>query len=246
MQNQDYVRQQLNDFFKSKRTRNSSFSIRAMARLFKTSPAQMSQILSGKRPLSQKFIASAWDRLDLPPVHTQVEFSTVEDQEFSLISDWHHFAILSLSKTSRNKADPRMIARLLGIDYFVAKASFDQLKKLNLITVKGDRFIQTTKPLHTKNDIPSLAVRQYHKQNLALAAEKLDEVDVSQREFTSVTMAFNVSKLSAAKKLIRQFKDDLYELAGKGKCDEVYTFAAQLFPVTKIETIDKTNGELNV
>ena len=233
MQNEEFVREQLNDFFKVRRAKNPTFSVRAMAQFFKTSPGQMSQILSGKRPLSRKFINTVSEKLDLPKTDAQVEFNTIKDDEFKLISDWHHFAILSLSKTSKNKADPRFIAKLLGIDYFEAKEAFERLEKLELIQIKDDRYTQTTKPLHTTNDIPSAAIRKNHKQNLALAADKLEEVSVDLREFTSITMAFNIRKIQAAKKLIRQFKNDLYELVGQGKCEDVYTFSAQLFPITK-------------
>jgi hypothetical protein len=235
MQDQEFIRQQLNDFFKSKRNKNSSFSVRAMAQLFKTSPAQMSQILSGKRPLSRKFIATVLDKLDMPNAATEIKFDTIEDEQFKLVSDWFHFAILSLSNTSRNKADPRFISQLLGIDYFVTKEAFERLLKLGLIQIHEGRFQQTTKPLHTKNDVPSAAIRSHHKQNLTLAAEKIDGVDVQLREFTSMTMAFNIKKLSAAKKLIRKFKHDLYELGSKGPCEDVFTFSAQLFPITKFE-----------
>lgn len=233
MQNEEFIRQQLNDFFKLKRTKNPAFSVRAMAQFFKTSPAQMSQILSGKRPLSRKFLNTASEKLDLPKTNLKIEFNTIQNDEFKLISEWYHFAMLSLSKTSNNKADPRFIAQLLGIDYFIAKEAFERLIKLDLIEIKNGRFDQKTKPLHTTNDIPSAAIRSYHKQNLSLAAEKLDEVDVELREFTSITMAFNIKKLQTAKKLIRQFKTDLYKLASQGNCEDVYTFSAQLFPVTK-------------
>ncbi|MBC7467460.1 MAG: DUF4423 domain-containing protein [Bdellovibrio sp.] len=239
MQTEEFVRQQLNDFFKIKRAKNGAFSVRAMAQLFKTSPGQMSQILSGKRPLSRKFINSVSDRLDLPKVDSKIEFSTLPDDEFKVISDWHHFAILSMSKTSKNKADPKFIAQMLGIDYYVAKEAFERLSKLGLIGIKDGFYTQTTKPLHTTNDIPSAAIRSHHKQNLTLASEKLDEVDVELREFTSMTMALNSKKLPSAKKLIRKFKADLYELVGQGKCEDVYTFSVQLFPVTKINIKNK-------
>ncbi len=239
MQIEEYVRQQLNEFFKLKRTKNAAFSVRAMAQLFKTSPAQMSQILSGKRPLSRKFIKIVSEKLDIPKIDSKIEFSNLPGDEFSLISDWHYFAILSLSKTSKNKADPRFISQLLGIDYFVAKESFETLSKRGLIQIQNGHFTQTTKPLHTTNDIPSAAIRKYHQQNLKLAAEKIDEIEVEFREFTSITMAFNFKKLQTAKKLIRQFKTELYELVGQGKCEDVYTFSAQLFPVTKLDFKDK-------
>lgn len=235
MQNEEFIREQLNEFFKIRRTKNSAFSVRAMAQFFKTSPAQMSQILSGKRPLSRKFIKIVSEKIDLPKTDSNIEFNTLQNDEFKLISDWYHFAILSLSKTSKNSADPKYIAQHLGIDYFLAKDAFERLLKLGLIQVKNGNFIQTTNPLHTTNDIPSAAIRDHHKQILNLAAEKLDEIDVDFREFTSITMALNIKKLPAAKKIIRQFKIELYELVGQGKCEDVYTFSAQLFPVTKTE-----------
>jgi uncharacterized protein (TIGR02147 family) len=162
-------------------------------------------------------------------------FEPISEEKFKLVADWQHFAILSLSKTSDCRADPKWIAKRLGIDYFLAKEAFERLCNLGLIEVKNGRYYQSSKPLHTANDIPSMAIRKHHKQNLDMAAIKLDEVEVEKKEFSSMTIAVNPRKLPIAKELIRKFKTQIYDILESGEKEEVYTLSIQLFPVTQLK-----------
>jgi len=246
----NYLRQKLTHYFHTTRSKNPSYSLRAMARSFKTSPAHLSQVLSGKRPMTDKFALKVSNKLDLSPLEmkmalaelsssdeTSLPFDLIEDEKFKLVSDWHHFAILSLSQVPDSKANVRWISQRLGIDYHVAKAAFERLRKLGMIKVENGSYHQVPKALHTTNDVPSSAIRKYHKQNLELAAGKLDEVDVNLREFSAITVATSLKKLPLAKKLIRKFKADIYELLNVGKKEEVYTLSIQLFPVSKLNQL---------
>ncbi|MGE0762901.1 MAG: TIGR02147 family protein [Bdellovibrionales bacterium] len=249
------LRQQLTNYFAQMRQKNPGYSLRAMARVFKTSPAQLSQVLSGKRPMSRKFVLSVSDRLGLSPLETKealesqcpsprskISFESIAEDQFKLIADWHHFAILSLGETADAKADPKWISKRLGLDYYVVREALTRLQKLGIIEIKNGRYRQITKPIHTTQDIPSAAIRKNHRQNLALASEKLEQVDVADREFTSMTMAISRKKIDLAKKMIRKFKTEMYEFLQAGAKEEVYTLAIQLFPVSKIEQEQESQG----
>jgi uncharacterized protein (TIGR02147 family) len=233
VQNAEFLVQHLKDHFEANRRKNPSYSLRSMARALKTSPAQLSQVMSGKRPLSVKFASKIADRFGLSSSGSSVKFDGIEEDRFKLISDWEHFAILSMSRLSDCRADARWISRRLGIDYFAAKHAFQRLLEMGLIEIVGKRYRQTSKPLHTTHDIPSSAIRAYHRQNLELASDKIDEAAVDAREYTSVTVATSMKKLPLAKKMIRRFKDEIFDFLGRDESEEVYTLSIQLFPVTK-------------
>lgn len=244
MMSDEVLRGALRDYLRSRRTKNPNYSLRAMSRQFKVSPAQLSQIISGKRKITAKIALLLADRLgyspiekaymmdiDAPPVAQRI----LEEDQFKVISDWYHYAILSLSQVKDNKADVRWIAKRLGIDVITAREAYMRLKKLKYLEESDGKFRQSSVPLTTAQDVPSSAVRKFHKQKLALAAEKLEEVPVELREFGAITFPVNLAKLPNAKKLIRKFRNDLYKYLEAGEKQEVYTLAIQLFPLTKGE-----------
>lgn len=156
----------------------------------------------------------------------------LSDDEFRLISGWEHFAILSLSKIKNNQATREWIATALAIEIGTAEAALQRLKRMGLIKVEGGRFRQTTRPLSTRSEIPSRAIRDYHQQNLMLASRKLETVPVEERYFGSITMAVNPRKLAKAKKLIEELKQKVCNELETSNASEVYTMAFQLFPLT--------------
>ncbi|MEE3079544.1 MAG: TIGR02147 family protein [Bdellovibrionota bacterium] len=245
----------LNSEFEKRKKKNSLFSLRAFARNLDVSPAQLSQVLSGKRKLTQAMANKIAHGLSLSPFEKESFFELLnpdsakqkknrlhdknrrklEDDEFKLICDWEHFAILSLSEIKNNQWDSRWIARRLNIPIKKAADARDRLLRLGLVEVDGQSFRQSSAPLTTSNDISNESIRRSHYQNLVLAEEKLESVDVEEREFTTVTMASSPKKIKKAKLLVREFKRKLMEYMEEGEKTEVYTLAIQLFPLTQKE-----------
>lgn len=173
--------------------------------------------MSGRKKLTPKLASKIIDTLDLDhdsysslieemvphPRKAKVnlpELQILPEDEFKLISDWVHFAILSLAHVKRNSADLNWIAKKLLISPKAAKEAFQRLQKMGLIQNQGSGFIQTSKPLTTTADIPSSVIREYHKQNLNLASSKIESVAVAKREYSAITMAVDPKKLAKAKK----------------------------------------------
>lgn len=236
----------LQEELRRRKTRNPAYSLRAFAKSLGMSPAQLSQLVSGKRPLTLKTFEKVARELELSPFEKRSALESLaqahspelhprhaqlKEDEFRLISDWYHFAILSLTKIKGAKKDPVWIAKRLGIHIIDAKMAVERLERMGILS-SGDQFKQITEPLRVLSDIPSQAIQKSHRQVLALATEKLSEVPVELRDFSVMMMDINPKNLSRAKKAIENFQDELATLLEQGESTEVYAFACQMFPLS--------------
>lgn len=216
------------------------------------SPAQLSLLINGKRNLTSKQASKIIDKLNLTKNEAvnllsdtaplleklktnMTDLHSLSDEEFNLISDWTHFAILSLSRLKNNKSNAKWIAKKLGIDPIKAMEAFLRLQRLGLIEITSNSFKQSKRPLTTTTDVPSAAIRRYHKQNLDLAREKIETVPIGRREFSAITMAVNPTKINKVKKMINEFKQLVCQELEDDQVSEVYTLSIQLFPLTEGE-----------
>jgi len=235
---------------------NAKFSLRAFARGLEVSPSQLSGIISGKRNLTRRQAGKLVEKLALSPgekrsfltsafpeiVQTETNQETkrrlLREDEFRVISEWYHFAILHLGEISPNNTNPAWIAKRLGIAEIQALEGLSRLKRLGLVVVHKDgSFKPTEKSLTTTDDIPSEAIKRFHKQNLELAQSKLDTVPIDKREYGAMTISVNPSKLPKLKRMIREFQSRISEELEGGKRKAVYSFSVQLFPLSLEENL---------
>ncbi|MCX6123326.1 MAG: DUF4423 domain-containing protein [Proteobacteria bacterium] len=166
----------------------------------------------------------------------QAVYDQLSADEFHLVSDWYHFAILNLIATNDFRSDNGWIAKRLGITSTEVEVAITRLERLDLLrTVKGK--LQRIKgPVTTTNDVPSAALKISHKQSLEQANAAIDDVAIDLRDVTSMTMAVNLRKIPEAKKIIREFRRNLAALLEEGQKEEVYNLNIQLIPITKVRT----------
>ena len=237
-----------------RKKRNPNFSLRSFAKWLDISPAQLSQMLAGKRPITIKTLKKITERLDYSPIEkSDILFKLTNDEmspskktkkmqmaedEFHLISDWYHFAILSLTKIKGATADPRWIAQRLGIAVNEAAQAVLRLERLAIIETRPV-FKQMSDPIEVLSATPSLAIRKYHKQVLNLALEKIETVPMQHRNYDSVTIPVNSKQLDFLKKQMSHLIEIILEQSQKDvekkTCDQVYHLNVQLFPLTKIK-----------
>ena len=239
-----------------RKKRNPNFSLRAFARWLSVSPGQLSQMLSGKRTITPKILDKIGQRLDFSPIEkSQLEASLIPNQgsntnsesatnkllddQFTAISDWYHFAILSLSKVRGANPDPRWISRTLGIQVNEASEAIQRLERMGLLETKPS-FKQVGDPIEVASDVPSSAIRRFHQQILGLAQEKIEQVDKVHRDFQSITIPIEQKNLNQFRNHINAFLDLAAKQSEKDvsskKCDYVYQLNVQLFPLTKLTT----------
>ncbi|PCI26797.1 hypothetical protein COB52_05645, partial [Candidatus Kaiserbacteria bacterium] len=120
----------------------------------------------------------------------------------------------------------------LNIPVNHANQALARLERMGLIEIERGKFNQATDSLRTTRDVPSGSIRRYHKGILGLAQNRLDQVDVKEREYSSITMSINTKNLAKAKELTQEYKEAMLELLEQGSLDEVYQLSIQLFPLS--------------
>ncbi|RYZ69031.1 MAG: DUF4423 domain-containing protein, partial [Proteobacteria bacterium] len=149
--------------FEKRKKQNPSFSLRAFSKWLNVSPAQVSQMLAGKRTITPETLNKIALRVGSSPLERNDLLSTLvrslvvehnpkalerkllaEDQ-FRLIADWYHMAILSLTKLKGSKPDPRWIARRLGISAEEANLALSRLVRMKLLETHP-KFRQIAEP----------------------------------------------------------------------------------------------------
>lgn len=227
---------------------NPRYSLRAFAKNLGLPSGRLSELLSGKRNLTKEMAFHVLDRLELPleerrrlldqhqPTEAteSVEIRLRED-EFSIIADWYHFAILSLLETRDFQNEPAWIARRLGLNTITVQNALERLHRLGLIKEMGGKIVSKQCGTSTTHDVPSGALRQSHRQSLEQAIRSLDEISVELRDITSVTMAIDIEKIPQAKKLIRTFRRRMCKFLESDQKTEVYNLNIQLVPVSRVK-----------
>jgi uncharacterized protein (TIGR02147 family) len=219
--------------------------MRAFAKRLGVSQAAISQILSGKRTLTQKTAQKALEGLDKTPQEIQSvfkpehendqKFRSIDMDAFHLISDWHHYAILNLIQTEDFKNSPEWIAKRLAISTKTASESIELLIRLDLIqrNPKTKKLLPTNELFEAISEIANPAMKKAAREDLELALKALDETEFSERDFTAMTLCFDPGRMKEAIKMIKNFRRKFSKAMESKNKKEVYRLNVQLFPLTK-------------
>ncbi len=240
----------LQEAFQARREKNPSYSLRAFSRDVGISPTTLCKVFRYERNLSPTNLKRLTAFLELSPF--EVEKLSVRslgkrkgegrnltrqlaEDEFRLISDWYYFAILNLAKTISCQAEARWVAKRLGISVVEAYGAIRRLERMGLVKKKGRRLLRTSEPIRTTTEVPSSALKKFHRQQLELAIQAIGTVPVDRRSITSVTMALDPARLPMAKRKIEEFRVALSNFLEGGEKKEVYLLSLQLFPLQNWE-----------
>lgn len=233
-----------------KKSRNPSYSLRSLAKQIQMSPAALSELLRGKRGISRNRAEKVAERIYLAPelrnqmskglksrgtkINGEISYNVLALEEYKAISEWHHFAILSLAQTKNFKSSPSWIAKRLGLKRLTTQLAIERLLKLGLLEKQnGGTLSVKHKDISSSDGISNPALRKTHSTNLELAELALLDVPLEKRDFSAVTMAIDPGKISEARKLLRKMRDKVSKKLETGNRTEVYKLCIQLFPLTK-------------
>jgi uncharacterized protein (TIGR02147 family) len=252
------IQKALNTAFVQIKVKNPNISLRAFANRLSISPSSISEILNGKRRVSKKLAEKIVTKLQLDPSEQssilkhfdlkkegQLTGSTknitkqttqLDSDSFKSISEWYHFAILSLAETRDFKPESEWIANRLNIKVSKANAAIERLLRLGMFKeANNGKLVLAKAQYRTSDEIASLALKKAHATNLELAKESLINDPIDKRDFNAMTMAIDVNKLPEAKELIREFKEKMCDILESGHKSEVYKVCIQLFPLSNVK-----------
>lgn len=221
--------------------KNSRYSIRAFARSLALAPSALSEMMSGKRPITRKtetHLKAVLGRHEADAPATA--YKSIAVDEFALIADWYHDALLELVRLPDFKDEAAWIAKRLKISVVEAELARERLLRLGLLEQNAEgKLVDGTSGITTSlhPGQTSLAARTRQKQLLKKAYHAVDRTPLELRDNSAITLALAKQDLPLARQLISEFRRRFDELVQSAKdFDEVYQLVIALYPLTQIET----------
>lgn len=225
---------------------NTKYSIRQLAKDLGISKTILGDFLNDKRKLSLTTLEKISKGLNFTPkennhflkinnfeIKNESEYLEIADKDFSLISEWYFIAILCLAQMPNIPANSKYIANRFNIKIDEAEKAISLLEHFKLLSSKSGYLERTSKPIAFSSKIPSSHLRKYHRQNLKLAEFALDNFHLNERIFSSISVPSNKSKLKRLESAITKFKEEVSDIMGTEKPEQIYTIAIQVFPISK-------------
>jgi uncharacterized protein (TIGR02147 family) len=237
--------------FREGQLKNSRYSQRAFAQKLGVSSGALSEILKGKRAISTPLKKKMAEALQLSPTEqmdffdddlpenlkpARREYFRLSVDQFHLLSDWWHFAILNLLKTKGFRLDQGWIANRLDLPTRTVADALDRLFRLGHLKRVGGKVAREHPRIQTTDEFFDLSIRKAHLEDTKLIEKSLQTGSLEERDHTSVTLVFSQKNMKKAKELIRLFEDQFAEEVETADepGEEVYRLSVSFFPLTKI------------
>lgn len=258
---QDF-RATMQQFFEQKRLTNPAYSLNAYARDLDLYPSHLHDILNGRKGLSAKTAKKIAERLfteagerRLFVDHVMAECSRagadktlakkrllkqlqlvheeLAAEMFQIVKDWHHAALREYARAQGAKFSVEAAAKYFSLPVKLLRDSLESMEKVGLMKrTRAGRWLPSEPTLHAPVGVPSMAKKMHHLQLMNIAQRAYLTQDFNRRDYMSSILAVDPEKIPEAKKLIREFHENMNKLlagsppAGRA---EVFGFVTQLF-----------------
>lgn len=237
---------------------NPQYSLRAYARDLGVHPGTLVKVIKGERPLPVKVSQEVLNKLKLGPKDRTLFMESllrkktnidnikidpldtrfmVDESNYKVITEWEHFAVTDLFDIPDFKATTEDVAKRFAIPLNRAEVVVENLITSGLIKKdETGKLIRIHDDVKTSEDVRSQALREAHKETMRMGINKIDEIEVELRDFSSMAVAVDLDQLLEAKTIIREFRQKMSALLrnGANKTD-VFQLAIQFYPLTNIE-----------
>jgi len=160
----------------------------------------------------------------------------VLQQHYEFYSKWYHNTIRELVTLAEFDEDYEALGKMVhpSIPARDARESVQLLLRLGFIKKNGRRYGQTDPVLTTGDEVASVAVANFHLQNLILAGESIDTCPSAQRDISCLVLGVSAESMTEIKHEIQGFRKKLLQIASKDtNADRVYHLALQFFPTSR-------------
>lgn len=246
--------QKITNELKRRQTVNPSYSLRAYAKHLNISASVLSRIINRKTPMTIKILKKIAISLDI----TEEDYAyheneiirrkesqareesylpdcrQLEPEELRLIQDWYHFAILEVVTLECFHPTEKWISQKLSIPERDAEMALQKLVTLGLLTQnknnsydKTSNFISWVNSEETKE-----AISNHQKQVLKRAIQAIDQINISKRDQSALTISVDSSLLPEIKIKIKKMRRCLanYIIKNSKNKDQVYELSVTFFP----------------
>lgn len=166
----------------------------------------------------------------------RLETTRLRANQYKYFSQWYHAPLRELVALDSFSGDFASLAKRLSPPITSARArkAVNLLVSLGLLEkLPGGRYRQTSKSVTTGDEVQSLAVQKFQKENLKLAATAIDRYEREVRDITTLTAGVSKEGFERVKTEIQEFRKHIIEIIEQDQFpDRVYQINFQLFPLS--------------
>lgn len=256
--NETYYIQKIKEELSLRQRKNPSYSLRSYARDLGMHSSSLSQVIHKKRNLPFAKAQSVIQALDLNDEERTLFLNSfyrsktkIDDIDISevqksfivkrthhkILAEWEHFAVTELFDLKGFEVNQKSVSTKLGITLNRAEVVLQNLVDAGLLNFDSDdsHYSRIHENISTTEDVSSSALKQSHKEILEIASNKLETIPLEFRDFSSVNMAVDPSKITEVKSIIREFRQKMLALLRDGEKKDVYQLSIQFFPLSVLE-----------
>lgn len=248
----DYT-EMLKQEFLDRKARRPSYSERAFARDLRVSPGYISLLFRGHRALRpskgleiaqrlgwseekiETFVALIQKQALRAVSNTKpqassasaTKFAALDADRFRFIADLNHVAALTLIQ-SRHALKANQIPEILSISILEAEMVVGRLIRMGLVRTENGKLKTTRASLEIK-EVPSSAIRTFHRQVILKAETSIEEQTIETRNLAALTVSFDPAKMDEAKAYITRFLKTFEKKFGNARDGEIYQMNTQFF-----------------
>jgi transcriptional regulator with XRE-family HTH domain len=233
--------------------RNPRYSLRAFARYLGLDHSTLSQLLRGRRRFTSRTIERIGKRLSLTPdMITQFvgrerepaeSWTTRELRQLSRdaalsLAEWHHHAILELTRLPSFTPDVRWISRVLDVPVDDVNVAITRLARLGLLDMRSPTaWVDAAGDAEARVDALSLrTINAFAGRARAL----LGAGDGRAAHYSATTVAVPTAASRRIAERVEQFRREIAESLARdgGERDQVYCLELAFFPVADLTTTE--------
>ena len=160
-------------------------------------------------------------------------------EQYDCFRQWYIPVVREMAVHPRCEGDPAWIAARIRPRISVAQVerSLETLLSVGLLERHGEKaYRQVSTLVRTPSEVESVAVAEYHRSVIGLAADSIDAVPSSERDIRSATLGVSLATAKLLKEKMESVWREVLEQAGREALPEiVLQFNTQLFPLARAE-----------
>ncbi|MDG0818072.1 DUF4423 domain-containing protein [Bdellovibrio svalbardensis] len=160
----------------------------------------------------------------------------MSNDDFQPLSEWYYLALLELTELPECQHTEEWFAKKLQLPLRLVSSALKLLVDKGHLHLEDGAYIATHAESSTLFDVPSEAIKNYHRQVMTVASKALQEQPVQQRDFLNMTLAFEADRAEEAQKVLRKFQQDFarqfYPQDSNNK-NSIYQLSIQFFRLDK-------------
>ena len=163
------------------------------------------EVMLGKENHSQNKASNHAETLDLDQAAVEIESMKIDP-----ISNWYCIPLFESLGIPHLKGDLQKVSSFLDIPEQTVFKTLLEFEKLGLATrISETRWKRNHTAVSIGSNMPSQAIKNFHKQMIVKAQRSIDDQDMKKRVVTGLTFPINSKLVPVVKNLIEDFFNNL-------------------------------------